>query len=192
MQLSDTDIKHELEHGDLTVTPIEDEAVQIQPASIDVRLDNEFLKQIQPNTATINPLTESVEDYMKEYTIDDDETYTIHPGDFILGSVNEWIEIPDYLTGYVEGRSTIGRLGVVVHATAGLLDPGWEGNVTLEISNLGRVPIELTPGMRIAQITFVENKSPSEIPYGEERGSKYQGQTGVQSARTDNIDTNPN
>lgn len=185
MELSDADIKRRLVDGDLVIEPIEDEELQLQPASVDVRLDNEFLKFDPQNVTSVNPLTDEPEEHMTSVEIDDDETFVVHPGDFVLGSTVEWVEIPNDLIGFVNGRSTLGRLAIVIHATAGLLDPGWKGNVTLEISNLGKVPVELTPGMRIGQLTFRDLKTVCERPYGSERGSKYQMQTGVQSARTD-------
>lgn len=190
MQLSDTDIIEELDTGELIIEPITNKDVQIQPASVDVRLGNTFLKQTRANTTSIDPLHDNPEEYMTEHTVEENDTYTIHPGDFVLGETRERFKIPDYLTGNVEGRSTIGRMGVLIHVTAGLLDPGWEGHITLEIANVGKVPMELSPDMRIGQVTFTENKSPCDRPYGEERGSKYQGQTGVQAARTDDIENN--
>lgn len=185
MHLADVDILDRLSDGDLVIDPIENLDVQIQPASVDVRLSNDFLKFNPQNVTSVNPVEDNPEQFMEEYTLDDDESFHVHPGDFVLASVEEWVEVPDDLVGYVDGRSTFGRMAIVVHATAGLLDPGWKGNVTLEISNLGPIPVELQPGMRIAQLTFTEMKHAADRPYGTERGSKYQNQDGVQSARTD-------
>ncbi len=187
MELSDTDLLNRMENDDLVIDPIDDPDLQLQPASIDVRLGNEFLKFNPQNVTAVNPERDDPEDYMDRIVIDDDESFIVHPGDFVLGSTVEWVEVPDDLIGFVNGRSTFGRLAIVIHATAGLLDPGWKGNVTLEISNLGRIPVELEPGMRIAQLTFTELKSACSRPYGADRGSKYQNQTGVQSARTDHV-----
>ncbi len=185
MELSDRDLLSRMEEGDLVVDPLDNPDLQIQPASIDIRLGNEFLKFNPQNVTSINPIEDDPEQFMDEIVIDDDETFVVHPGDFVLASTVEWVEVPDDLIGFVNGRSTFGRLAIVIHATAGLLDPGWKGNVTLEISNLGQIPVELSPGMRIGQLTFTELKSVCERPYGADRGSKYQNQSGVQSARSD-------
>ena len=186
MHLSDTDILSRLENDEsFNITPIDNTDLQIQPASVDTRLANQFIRYTQLNTRSINPLVDDMDSHTSRTVLDEGESYTLHPGDFVLGSTVEWVNIPNDIVGYVNGRSTMGRLAVVIHATAGLLDPGWKGNVTLEISNLGRVPIELTPGMRIAQLTFQELKSEATVPYGEERDSKYQGQDGVKSAQVD-------
>lgn len=185
MALSDTTIMDRLDDGSLVIEPIKNTDLQIQPASVDIRLGNTFLKFNPQNVTSLNPVEDDPTEYVDEITISDGETFVVHPGDFVLGSTKEWVEIPDDLVGYVNGRSTLGRLAIVIHATAGLLDPGWHGNVTLEISNLGEVPIELTPGMRIGQLTFEELSEPATRPYGAERDSKYQDQRGVQAARTD-------
>lgn len=186
MFLSDRDIARRLDtKNDLVIDPITDPEMQIQPCSVDVRLNNNFLMFDHPNVRSINPLTDTPESQMSEITIPEDDVFTLHPGDFVLGATQEHVEIPNDLVGFVNGRSTMGRLAVVIHATAGLLDPGFCGNVTLEISNLGTVPVDLTPDMRIGQLTFAPLQTESERPYGEERNSKYQGQTGVQSASKD-------
>jgi len=185
MNLSDADIQKKMETGDLVIEPLENPELQLQPASVDFRLSNEFLTFNNQNITSFNPLEDNPEEHMEKTVVNDDEQYIVHPGDFVLASTKEWIEIPDDLIGFVDGRSTLGRLGLVIHSTAGLLDPGWKGNVTLEISNHGSVPLELSPDMRVGQLTFTELKTPSERPYGVERGSKYQNQSGVQSARTD-------
>lgn len=189
MHLADTDILKRLEEGSIVIDPLENPDLQIQPASVDVTLGTEFLKFNPRNVTSINPLDNNPEEYMERIEITDDEPFVVHPGDFVLATTKEWVEIPDDIISFVDGRSTLGRLGIVIHATAGLLDPGWNGNVTLEISNLGQIPVELTPGMRIGQLTFTELKNPSDRPYGAERGSKYQNQTGVQSAQSDHNTT---
>ncbi|MFB6185717.1 MAG: dCTP deaminase, partial [Halobacteriaceae archaeon] len=109
--------------------------------------------------------------------------FILHPGDFVLGTTIEEVKIPPDLIAHVEGRSSLGRLAIVVHATAGLADPGYEGQITLELSNLGSAPVSLTPGMRISQLTFTELSSPAQRPYGPDRGSKYQGQEGPQPSK---------
>ncbi len=111
------------------------------------------------------------------------DAFILHPGAFVLGTTVERVELPDDLIAHVEGRSSLGRLAIVVHATAGIVDPGYRGQITLELSNLGSAPVALRPGMRISQLTFTELSTPAERPYGEERGSKYQDQTGPQASR---------
>jgi dCTP deaminase len=184
MILSDADIRRRLTDGDLVVEPLEDPELQIQPASIDLRLGREFLEFQRANIPCIHPNSEQeVDEYVEETVVEADGEFVLHPGDFVLGTTKERVEIPRDLIAHVEGRSSLGRLAIVVHATAGLADPGYEGQITLELSNLGTAPVALTPGMRISQLTFTELKTPAERPYGAERGSKYQGQSGPQASR---------
>ena len=184
MILSDADILRRLEAGDLVVEPLDDPDIQIQPASVDLRLGREFLEFQHANIPCIHPNTEDeVDEYVELTEVDEDGEYILHPGDFVLGTTHERVEIPDDLIAHVEGRSSLGRLAIVVHATAGLCDPGYKGQITLELSNLGTAPVALTPGMRISQLTFTELKTPAERPYGEERGSKYQDQSGPQASK---------
>ncbi|WP_415380741.1 dCTP deaminase [Halosimplex sp. TS25] len=184
MILSDADILRRLEEGDLVVEPLDDPDIQIQPASVDLRLGREFLEFQHANIPCIHPNSENeVAEYVEETVVDEDEEFILHPGDFVLGTTYERVGIPDDLIAHVEGRSSLGRLAIVVHATAGLCDPGYKGQITLELSNLGTAPVALTPGMRISQLTFTELKTPAERPYGEERGSKYQDQSGPQASK---------
>lgn len=184
MILSDVDILRRLESGDLVVDPLDDPDIQVQPASVDLRLGREFLEFQHANIACIHPNDENeVDEYVDQVEVDDGGEYILHPGDFVLGTTYERVEIPDDLIAHVEGRSSLGRLAIVVHATAGLCDPGFRGHITLELSNLGRAPVALTPGMRISQLTFTELKTPAERPYGSGRGSKYQDQSGPQASR---------
>jgi dCTP deaminase len=184
MILSDADLLDRLEEGDLVVDPLDDPEMQIQPASIDLRLGQEFLEFRRTNIACIHPnREEEVSDYIEETHVDEGAEFVLHPGDFVLGTTKERVEIPPDLVAHVEGRSSLGRLAIVVHATAGLCDPGYKGQITLELSNLGTAPVSLTPGMRISQLTFTELSSPAERPYGVERGSKYQDQRGPQASR---------
>lgn len=184
MILSDADIRSRLAEGDLEVTPIEDSDLQIQPASVDLRLGDSFLEFSRTNIPCIHPGSETeIEEYVSETVVDEGDDFVLHPGDFVLGTTVERVAIPDDLVAHVEGRSSLGRLAVVVHATAGLADPGYEGQITLELSNLGAAPVALTPGMRISQLTFTELSSTAERPYGTDRGSKYQGQDGPQASR---------
>ncbi|MDZ7849325.1 MAG: dCTP deaminase [Halodesulfurarchaeum sp.] len=193
MILSDRDIRSRLEDGDLVVEPLSDPDLQIQPASIDVRLGTEFLEFRRTNIPSIHPQEENqVGDYVSETLIEEGEEFILHPGDFVLGTTKERVEIPDDLVAQVEGRSSLGRLAVVVHATAGFVDPGFRGRITLELSNLGTAPVALTPGMRISQIVFTELSSPAESPYGSERGSKYQDQGGPAASRIgDDVEFDP-
>ena len=184
MILSDADIRRRLTDGELVVEPLDDPELQIQPASIDLRLGREFLEFQRTNIPCIHPDSEQeVDEYVEETHVEAGDDFILHPGDFVLGTTKERVGIPPDLIAHVEGRSSLGRLAVVVHATAGLCDPGYEGQITLELSNLGTAPVALTPGMRISQLTFTELKNPAERPYGAERGSKYQGQSGPQASR---------
>ena len=184
MILSDGDIRRRLEEGSLVVEPLADPALQIQPASVDLRLGREFLEFERTNIPCIHPNAErEVEEYVSETEIAEDGEFILHPGDFVLGTTIERVEVPDDLIAHVEGRSSLGRLAIVVHATAGLCDPGYRGQITLELSNLGAAPVALSPGMRVSQLTFTELSSRAEVPYGSGRGSKYQDQAGPQASR---------
>lgn len=184
MILSDADILDRLAAGDLVVEPLGDVDQQVQPASVDLRLGERFLEFQRTNIPCIHPTeADEVGEYVTETTVDEGDEFILHPGDFVLGTTTERVEIPDDLVAHVEGRSSLGRLAIVVHATAGLCDPGYQGQITLELSNLGTAPVALSPGMRVSQLTFTELKSPADRPYGAERGSKYQDQDGPQASR---------
>ncbi|MFP4626185.1 MAG: dCTP deaminase [Natronomonas sp.] len=184
MILSDVDIRRRLEDGELVVDPLDDPELQIQPASIDLRLGREFLEFQRTNIPCIHFDSEQeISKYVDETYVEEGEEFILHPGDFVLGTTKERVAIPPDLIAHVEGRSSLGRLAIVVHATAGLADPGYEGQITLELSNLGTAPVALSPNMRVSQLTFTELKTPAERPYGAERGSKYQGQSGPQASR---------
>jgi dCTP deaminase len=184
MILSDRDIRARLTAGDLKIEPLIDDGVQIQPASVDLRLASEFIVYRPGEVSCLDPkVPESLKVAAERIVVRDGEAFTLHPGDFALGSTLETVSIPADLVGQVDGRSSIGRLAVVVHATAGLIDPGFTGQITLELSNIGRIPVRLYPGMRIAQIVLQQMTSPAERPYGEERGSSYNAQSGPQVSR---------
>lgn len=184
MILSDKDILRRLENGSLRVEPIDKPKLQIQPASVDLRLGNAFLEFQQTNIPYIHPKNnEEINKHTSETNISDNDDFILHPGDFVLGTTKEYVEIPLDLIAHVEGRSSLGRLAVIVHATAGLIDPGYKGQITLELSNLGTTPVALSPGMRVSQLTFTKLSSEVERPYGDERGSKYQKQCGPQASR---------
>jgi dCTP deaminase len=184
MILSDADILDRLADGDLVVEPLGDVDQQVQPASVDLRLGERFLEFQRTNIPCIHPTeADEVGEYVTETRVPEGDEFILHPGDFVLGTTTERVEIPDDLVAHVEGRSSLGRLAIVVHATAGLCDPGYQGQITLELSNLGTAPVALSPGMRVSQLTFTELKSPADRPYGAERGSKYQDQDGPQASR---------
>jgi len=184
MILSDADILRRLEAGELVIEPLDDPDLQVQPASVDLRLGREFLEFQRANISCIHPDSEQeVEEYVEERVVPRDGEYVLHPGDFVLGTTRERVEIPADLIAHVQGRSSMGRLAIVIHATAGIVDPGYRGQITLELSNLGTAPVALTPGMRISQVIFTELTSPAERPYGSDRESKYQDQTGPQASR---------
>jgi dCTP deaminase len=187
MILSDTDLKQRLAVGDLVVDPIDDLELQVQPASIDLRLGRHFVLYRQPLVPFLDARdAESIERHVEHIEVPDGDGFILQPGAFALGTTHERVRIPPDLVARVEGRSSIGRLAVVVHATAGFIDPGFEGQITLELANLGRCAVKLYPGMRISQIVLHELKSPAERPYGAERGSKYQGQSGPVASRIGN------
>jgi dCTP deaminase len=179
MILSDRDIIARLEKGDLVIEPLIDPDLQIQPASVDLRLDNTFVVYKLTHLPVIDPRDPStITNYTEKVHIEDGDAFILHPGEFALGSTKEWVRIPNDLVARVEGRSSIGRIAVVVHATAGFIDPGFEGQITLELSNLGRVPVMLYPDMRISQVVMQTMTSEALRPYGPARGSKYLGQRG--------------
>ena len=184
MILSDRAIRRRLAEGDLTIAPLDNPDLQIQPASVDLRLGREFLEFQRTNIPCIHPDDErEVEEYVEETVVEEGDDFVLHPGDFVLGTTKERIEIPPDLIANVQGRSSLGRLAIVIHATAGVIDPGYRGQITLELSNLGTAPVALTPGMRISQVIMTRLTSAADRPYGTERGSKYQDQSGPQASR---------
>lgn len=155
----------------------------VQPASVDVRLGNSFRVFHNYRTTAID-LRQPPENLTEEVTIGDDEPFVIHPGEFCLGRTLEWVELPSDIVARIEGKSSLGRLGLIVHATAGFCDPGWKGTLTLELANLTRVPIKLWAGKPIAQLSFMYLDQEAEIPYGDPRlGSHYQGQREATASR---------
>lgn len=180
MILSDQDIKKQIKAKRLVITPYDKNS--IQPASLDVKLSSEF-RIFKNSTKPFLDVKEPVDEFMELIKIKKGEPIIIHPGEFLLGSTVEKITIPDDLVSQLNGRSSLGRLGIIVHATAGFIDPGFSGFVTLEITNVATLPIALYPGMRIGQIAFTRLSSPAENPYGPKKGSKYKGQVGPTSSR---------
>jgi dCTP deaminase len=171
--LSDRSILEAIASGRLGIDPFDPKLVQ--PSSIDVRLDDKFLVFRNTKRAFID-VKQPADDLMEMIDVGADEPMFLHPHEFILGSTIERVRMPDDLVARLEGRSSLGRLGVVIHSTAGFIDPAFEGHVTLEISNLANLPIALYPGMRIGQLSFSMMTTPSDHPYGPARGSKYSGQ----------------
>ncbi len=182
--LSDRDIKKYLEEGKIAIEPLEDEK-QIQPSSVDMRLGDEFKVFKVVRKPYIDPKDpEDLASYMESTTVPEGEAFIIHPNEFALATTYEYVKLPDDIVARVEGRSSMGRLGVTMHVTAGFIDPGFEGRITLEISNIGAMPVALYPGQRVCQIVFETMTSPSEIPYGHpDRNSKYMGQKRPESSR---------
>lgn len=176
MLLSDRDIKAEIELGRVKIEPFD--PVMIQPSSIDVRLDRFFRTFENHRYPFIDPRQEQNE-LTRAVEVRPDEAFVLHPGEFALGSTYEVVSLPDDLAARVEGKSSLGRLGLLTHATAGFVDPGFSGHVTLELSNVSTLPIMLWPGMKIGQLCFMRLSSPAEHPYGSSiYGSRYQGQRG--------------
>lgn len=177
MILSDGSIRRRLEAGDLVIEPLDEQ--QIQPASVDVRLGNEFLIFDSHAQAVIDPFDVPA-DLVRSVKPDEGTAFVLHPGEFMLGTTAEAIALPNDLVARVEGKSSLGRLGLLIHATAGFVDPGWPlGEITLELSNVARLPIRLWPGMKIGQLSFHTLDAPAERPYGHPAlGSKYVGQRG--------------
>lgn len=177
MILSDGTIRSLLASGTLIIEPLLPE--QVQPASVDVRLGDEFLVFRNHSAEVIDPF-ERPPDLMETISVPDDHAFVLHPGEFVLGTTLEMIGLPDDLVARVEGKSSLGRLGLLIHATAGFVDPGWSrGQITLELSNVATLPIKLWPGMKIGQLSFHTLDAPAERPYGHpDLNSKYVGQVG--------------
>jgi dCTP deaminase len=172
--LSDRDIRAELAAGRVRIDPY-DEA-DLQPSSVDLHLDRSF-RVFRNNRYPYIDVRAPQPDLTELLHVTDDEAFVLHPGEFVLGRTLEWVELPDDLVARLEGKSSLGRLGLLIHSTAGYVDPGWKGTLTLELSNVANLPIALYSGMRIGQISFFRMSSPVERPYGSpELGSKYQGQ----------------
>lgn len=181
MLLSDRDLRKELESGRLGVDPFD--PAMLQPSSIDVRLDRYFRVFDNTRYTHIDPSLQQDElTSLVEQTGDD--PFVLHPGEFVLGSTYELFTLPDDLAGRLEGKSSLGRLGLLTHSTAGFIDPGFSGHITLELSNVANLPITLWPGMKIGQLCLFRLSSPAEYPYGSaQAGSKYQGQRGPTPSR---------
>jgi dCTP deaminase len=176
MLLSDRDIKSEIDKGRVVLEPYD--LNMIQPSSVDVRLDRLFRTFENHKYAHIDP-AENQPELTREVAVEGNDPFILHPGEFVLGSTYEVISLPDDIAGRLEGKSSLGRLGLLTHSTAGFIDPGFSGHVTLELSNVATLPIKLWPGMKIGQLCLFRLESPAEHPYGSAvYGSRYQGQRG--------------
>ena len=182
MLLSDRDILSEIDSQRVALDPFD--AAMVQPSSVDVRLDRFFRVFENHKYPHIDPAQDQP-DLTRLVEPEADEPFILHPGEFVLGSTYEVVTLPDDVAARLEGKSSLGRLGLLTHSTAGFIDPGFSGHVTLELSNVATLPIKLWPGMKIGQLCFFRLSSPSEHPYGSEKyGSRYQGQRGPTPSRS--------
>jgi dCTP deaminase len=180
--LSDRDILAEIDAGRIALDPFD--PGMIQPSSIDVRLDKFFRVFDNHKYPHIDP-AEDQSDLTREVEVGKDEAFILHPGEFVLGSTYELVSLPDDIAARLEGKSSLGRLGLMTHSTAGFIDPGFSGHVTLELANVATLPIKLYPGMKIGQVCYFRLTSPAEYPSGSAKyGSRYQGQRGPTASRS--------
>ena len=181
MILSDRSIRDAIDEGVLVIDPYEPS--NVQPSSVDLRLDKYF-RVFRNHTSRVIDVKEDQEDLTELVEIDEGQAFVLHPGEFVLGATAERLALPDDLVARIEGKSSLGRLGLLIHSTAGFIDPGFDGHITLELSNVANLPITLYPGMRIGQVSFLTMTTPAEHPYGSSKvGSKYQGQRGPTPSR---------
>jgi dCTP deaminase len=179
--LSDRTITRLLDEGRIEIEPYDGEL--LQPSSVDVRVDR-FFRVFHNARYPFIDVKEPQDDLTELVEIDDERPFILHPGEFVLGSTLERIRLPDDVVARLDGKSSLGRLGLLIHSTAGFIDPGWDGHVTLELSNVANLPITIYYGMKIGQVSFVQMTEPAERPYGAgELGSKYQGQEGPTPSR---------
>lgn len=179
--LSDRTIREELAAGRIVIDPLDETC--IQPSSVDLRLDRFFLVFRNHTMGQID-VKKDLSDLTELVEIEPDGVFMLHPGEFVLGSTAERVSLPTDLVARLEGKSSLGRLGLLIHSTAGFIDAGWDGQITLELSNVATLPITLYPGMKIGQISFVQMTTPADNPYGSSSiGSKYQGQVGPRPSR---------
>lgn len=177
MILSDSEITREIQCGDLDVDPFDES--NVQPASLDIRLGNEFQRFYAGGP--LNPLEDTAK--TRPEIVEPGNTFSLAPGEFCLGTTSETVELPNDILANVEGRSSWGRNGLAIHITAGVIDPGFRGQITLELKNHNHMPLELEPGTRVGQLVFNRLSNPCNVPYGSERGSQYQDQRGAQPDR---------
>lgn len=175
MVLSDVSIFQAIDQGQIEIDPFEKD--NVQPSSIDLRVDGLFRVFRNDTTPYIDPKLPQ-EDLTELVEIKEDGAFILHPGEFVLGSTLERVALGNSLVARLEGKSSLGRLGLLIHSTAGFIDPGWDGHITLELSNVANLPIAIYPGMKIGQISFLQMSTPASVGYGSEIGSKYKGQRG--------------
>jgi dCTP deaminase len=181
MILSDRTIRDELAAGRIVIDPLDDSCVQ--PSSVDLRLDTLF-RVFLNHTMPVIDVKKDLDDLTRLVEIGEGDAFILHPGEFVLGSTFERISLPDDLVARIEGKSSLGRLGLLIHSTAGFVDAGFSGHITLELSNVANLPITLYPGMKIGQVSFLRMTTPADRPYGSSQvGSKYQGQRGPTPSR---------
>jgi dCTP deaminase len=181
MILSDRTIREEIKAGRIVIDPYDDACVQ--PSSVDLHVDQEF-RVFQNNRYPYIDVRREQADLTELVTVPEGEPFILHPGEFVLGSTFERVALPDDLVARLEGKSSLGRLGLLIHSTAGYVDPGWDGYLTLELSNVANLPITIYPGMKIGQISFFRLSTPADTPYGASgSGNKYQGQRGPTASR---------
>lgn len=181
MILSDRTIREELDAGRIEIDPLLPNS--IQPSSVDLHVDRYF-RVFRNHTMSHIDVKQNLEELTELVEMDDDDPFMLHPGEFVLGSTLERVALPTDLVARLEGKSSLGRLGLLIHSTAGFVDAGWDGQLTLELSNVANLPITLYPGMKIGQISFIRMTTPADVPYGSAAvGSKYQGQRGPRPSR---------
>ena len=181
MVLSDRTIRAEIDSGRIVIEPFDPKL--IQPSSIDVRVDRRFRVFHNARYPYID-VRQPMDDLTEAVTVEEDRPFILHPGEFVLGQTLERVTLPNDLVARLEGKSSLGRLGLLIHSTAGFVDSGFSGNLTLELSNVANLPIAIYPGMKIGQISFLQMTTPAEHPYGSgAAGSKYQGQRGPTPSR---------
>jgi dCTP deaminase len=177
MILSDRDIRKALVSGRITITPKPDLTAQLGSCSIDLRLGGQFRVFDHSKHPYIDPRNPKLAtEMMTEVTVNDGDPFILQPSDFVLATTLESFKLPDDLLARLEGRSSLGRLGIVVHSTASMFDPGWNGVVVMELGNMGRMPVALYPGMRICALSFEELSSPADVPYDKKQSAKYRQQ----------------
>lgn len=181
MVLSDRTIREEIAAGRIIIDPLGDDC--IQPSSVDLHLDNLF-RVFLNHTMDVIDVKADQEDLTELVKVPEDQYFVLHPGEFVLGSTSERVKLADDLVARIEGKSSLGRLGLLIHSTAGFVDAGFDGHLTLELANVANLPIRLYPGMKIGQVSFFQMTTPADVPYGSKSvGSKYQGQRGPTPSR---------
>lgn len=181
MILSDRTLREQLAAGRIVIDPLDE--TLIQPSSIDVRISHMF-RVFRNHTAAVIDVKQDLTALTELVEIAPDEAFMLHPGEFVLGSTLERLAVPDDLVARIEGKSSLGRLGLLIHSTAGFIDAGFDGHITLELANVASLPITLYPGMKIGQVSFMQMTTPADNPYGSgAKGSKYQGQRGPTPSR---------